>query len=68
MGNDRVFELAVHCLDISRAAEVPLALPADVLKSANTLAIQVAPQLGRADAVLLALTGRGSLPGGFCVV
>lgn len=64
----RTFELAVHCLDISRATGVPLTLPPEVLESANTLAIQIAAQIGQGDTVLLALAGRGSLPGGFSVV
>lgn len=64
----RTFEMAVHSLDIARAAHISLDLPADVLDEASVLATRVALATGRGDELLLALTGRAGLPPGFSVV
>ncbi len=64
----RVFELAVHGLDIARAVDIPLALPSDVLAEAVQLASRVAVTTGQGETVLLALTGRAGLPPSFSVV
>ena len=64
----RVFELAVHGLDIARAVDVEFALPAPVLEEATELAARIAVASGHGEAVLSALTGRAALPDGFCVV
>ncbi|AKS32522.1 maleylpyruvate isomerase N-terminal domain-containing protein [Mycolicibacterium goodii] len=64
----RIFELAVHSLDISRATGVPAGLPADVLSSATLLAASTAARFGDGEALLLALTGRAPLPDGYSVV
>jgi uncharacterized protein (TIGR03083 family) len=64
----RTFELAVHGLDIARAAGVELVLPDAVLEEATVLATRVGVALGHGEAVLLALTGRTSLGEGFSVV
>ncbi|RWA20154.1 hypothetical protein MELE44368_18325 [Mycolicibacterium elephantis DSM 44368] len=64
----RVFELAVHGLDIARAVDIPLALPPEVLTEAAALATRVAVTTGQGEAVLLALTGRAGLPPSFSVV
>ncbi|BBY81945.1 hypothetical protein MPUL_31030 [Mycolicibacterium pulveris] len=64
----RVFELAVHGLDIARAVDIPLVLPPEVLTEAAELATQVAVATGHGEAVLLALTGRAGLPPSFSVV
>lgn len=64
----RVFELAVHGLDIARAVDIPLALPPEVLTEAAALATRVAVATGQGETVLLALTGRASLPPSFSVV
>lgn len=64
----RVFELAVHSLDIAGAADIPHRLPSGVLAEALLLATQAAPATGHGETVLLALTGRGSLPPSFSVV
>jgi uncharacterized protein (TIGR03083 family) len=64
----RTFELAVHGLDIVRASGVAFTLPADVLDQATVLASRVAVTIGQAEPVLMALTGRSTLPDPFSVV
>ncbi|RDH78942.1 maleylpyruvate isomerase family mycothiol-dependent enzyme [Mycolicibacterium moriokaense] len=64
----RIFELAVHGLDIARATGLSLELPADVLDDATVLAARVAVLSGRGDDVLMAMTGRAPLPPSFSVV
>ncbi|WP_193044198.1 maleylpyruvate isomerase N-terminal domain-containing protein [Mycolicibacterium baixiangningiae] len=64
----RTFELAVHGLDIARAAGVDWAPPPDVLTDAVRLAADVAVTTGRGAQVLLALTGRVALPPSFSIV
>lgn len=64
----RTFELAVHGLDIAGALDVPYPLPAGVLEEATLLATRTAALTGHGETVLLALTGRGSLPPSFSVV
>jgi hypothetical protein len=64
----RVFELAVHSLDIVAATGTDFVLPADVSRVATTLAAQIAVANGSGAPVLRALTGRDPLPPGFSVV
>jgi mycothiol maleylpyruvate isomerase-like protein len=64
----RVFELAVHGLDVARAAGLELTLPDDVLAEATVLAARISVRLGTATPVLMALTGREPLPSPFSVV
>jgi uncharacterized protein (TIGR03083 family) len=64
----RTFELCVHGLDISAATGVPVDLPARAVEEATTLAAVSAAQRGLGPALLLAMTGRRSLPQGFSVV
>jgi uncharacterized protein (TIGR03083 family) len=64
----RVFELAVHGLDIARATGVTYAMPEAVLAEATVLAARVSALLGMGTPVLLALTGRAQLPAEFSVV
>ncbi|MGV0716135.1 maleylpyruvate isomerase N-terminal domain-containing protein [Mycolicibacterium sp. XJ662] len=64
----RIFELAVHGMDIARAVDISLTLPADVLAEAVELATRVAVTTGAGETVLLALTGRAGLPPSFSVV
>jgi uncharacterized protein (TIGR03083 family) len=64
----RTFELAVHSLDIARAADLSLRLPEDVLADAAVLATRVSVVMGQGEAVLLALTGRAELPPSLSVV
>jgi uncharacterized protein (TIGR03083 family) len=64
----RVFELAVHGLDIARATGVEYAMPDAVLTEATVLAARVSVLLGTGTPVLLALTGRAALPAEFSIV
>ena len=64
----RVFELAVHGLDVARAVGLDFTLPEDVLAEATVLAARISVRLGSATPVLLALTGREQLPSSFSVV
>lgn len=64
----RTFELAVHGLDIARAVDISLSLPADVLEEATGLAARIAVAEGHSQIVLLALTGRDELPPSFSIV
>ena len=64
----RIFELAVHCLDIAGAVGVPFTLPTDVLDEAMVLAGRIAVDSGQGETVLLALTGRAGLPSPFSIV
>jgi uncharacterized protein (TIGR03083 family) len=64
----RTFELAVHGLDIARATGLAVDLPDDVLDEATVLATRIALLTGRGDTLLMALTGRTSLPASFSVV
>jgi hypothetical protein len=64
----RVFELAVHGMDIAGALDKPLQLPDAVLAEALDIATRTAIVTGRGETVLLALTGRSTLPPSFSVV
>jgi uncharacterized protein (TIGR03083 family) len=64
----RVFELAVHGLDIAGATGVDFAVPAPVLEEATVLAARIGVALGQGETVLAALTGRSALPVTFSVV
>lgn len=64
----RTFELCVHGLDISAATGIAVDLPAAAVEEAASLAAVTAAQRGLGPDVLLALTGRRDLPGGFSVV
>jgi uncharacterized protein (TIGR03083 family) len=63
----RIFELAVHTLDIAAALGIPLELPRDVLTEVTALAARVAVATGDGETVLMALTGRRALPPSFSV-
>jgi uncharacterized protein (TIGR03083 family) len=64
----RTFELAVHGLDIARAAGIDHHLPDDLLAEAMDLTAAIAVVMGRGEQVLLALTGRAALPWPFSIV
>lgn len=64
----RVLELVVHTLDLSRATGLPHALPPVALEEACALTGALAARSGRAEELLLALTGRERLAEGFSVV
>jgi hypothetical protein len=63
----RVFELAVHSLDIGAAAGVAVDLPPEVLEAAAVLGTRISVALGEGEPVLRALTGRAPLPSSFSV-
>lgn len=64
----RIFELAVHSLDLAAACGVPASLPLEVEKAATNVAVEIAAARGEGSLLLLALTGRTPLPPGFSVV
>ncbi|OBF29620.1 maleylpyruvate isomerase N-terminal domain-containing protein [Mycobacterium sp. ACS4331] len=64
----RIFELAVHGLDIAEAARVEFTPPSDVLTAATVLAAQIAVAFGDGPTVLRSLTGRAALPPRYSVV
>jgi uncharacterized protein (TIGR03083 family) len=64
----RVFELAVHTLDIAAALPVAVTLPATVAAVSLHLLADLAVQPGKAASLLLAATGRHALPAGFSVL
>jgi uncharacterized protein (TIGR03083 family) len=64
----RVFELAVHGMDIASALNIPFRPPEAVLAEALDVATRTAIATGRGESVLLALTGRSILPPDFSVV
>jgi uncharacterized protein (TIGR03083 family) len=64
----RTFELAVHSLAIARALGISWTLPDDALEEALVLAARIAAAGDQAPDVLLALTGRDSLPSSFSIV
>jgi uncharacterized protein (TIGR03083 family) len=64
----RIFELAVHTLDIAAALPVTATLPAPVAAVALHLLADMALQPDKAAALLLAATGRRALPAGFWVL
>jgi uncharacterized protein (TIGR03083 family) len=64
----RIFELAVHTLDIAAALPVTVTLPESVATVALHLLADLALQPDKAAALLLAATGRRALPAGFSVL
>ena len=64
----RTFELVVHGLDVARATGLVSSYDEAVLADAATLAARIAVRTGRGQDLLLAVTGRASLPDHFSVV
>jgi uncharacterized protein (TIGR03083 family) len=64
----RIFELAVHTLDIAAALPVTVTLPESVATVALHLLVDLALQPDKAATLLLAATGRRALPAGFSVL
>jgi uncharacterized protein (TIGR03083 family) len=64
----RIFELAVHTLDIAAALPVTVILPEPVAAVALHLLADLALQPDKAATLLLAATGRRALPAGFWVL
>jgi uncharacterized protein (TIGR03083 family) len=65
----RIFELVVHTLDLATATAI--AVPAELavpLRASLHLAADIADVRGQTAGILLALTGRRSLPEGFSVL
>ncbi len=64
----RVFELVVHCLDIAQATGLRFQPSPEALADALRLATETVLDSGQGETVLLALTGRTTLPPGFSMV
>lgn len=64
----RIFELAVHTLDIAAALLVTVTLPESVATIALHLVADMTVRPEKATAMLLAATGRRALPAGFSVL
>lgn len=64
----RTFELAVHSVDLARAVGATEELPTEVGSAALAVAVEIAARRGATQTLLMALTGRQSLPGGFSVL
>ena len=64
----RIFELAVHTLDLAAALPVTVTLPEPVAAVALHLLADLALQPDKAAALLLAATGRRASPAGFSVL
>lgn len=63
----RVFELAVHSLDIADATGLDFELADEVAALATTLGAGIAVAMGHGEVLLRALTGRNPLPQPFSV-
>lgn len=64
----RTFELVVHTCDLAAATDQPLRVPAAAAAETVGLAGLLAVDAGHAGPLLLAVTGRRGLPGGFTVL
>lgn len=64
----RTFELVVHGLDIARAAGLDLEPPRRCLARALELSMRLSLRAGTGAPLLMAITGRDSLPQGFSVL
>ena len=64
----RVFELAIHTLDLAMALDVAGSLPDATAALTLDLVAALARRHGRDTELLLAATGRGALPAGYTVL
>ena len=64
----RTFELVVHTCDLAVALSLPMSPPSAAARAVMQVATEVVIDDGQAGEVLLALTGRRSLPEGFSLV
>lgn len=64
----RTLELTVHSLDLAAALDEPVDLPPTAAAQTLRIVADLAVSDGRAAALLLAATGRASLPPGFSVL
>jgi len=64
----RIFELAVHTIDLSKATGIAHSVPQDAIDDALSLATSIVTRRGNAVDLLFALTGRDGLPEGYSIV
>lgn len=64
----RIFELAVHTLDLATALSLQVTLPAAATDVSLHLLADITLHSGKAAPLLLAATGRGTVPAGFSVL
>lgn len=64
----RVFELTIHTLDLATAISQEVAVPDTAARVTFSLLTELVLQSGKAASLLLAATGRDSLPVGFGVL
>jgi uncharacterized protein (TIGR03083 family) len=64
----RIFELVVHSIDIGKAIGQPHGQPEAALMATLELAAGIAAARGQGEELLMALTGRRTLPEGYSVV
>ena len=64
----RIFELVVHSIDIATAIGQPHGQPQSAVMATLELAAGIAASRGQGEELLLALTGRQTLPAGYSVV
>lgn len=64
----RTFELTVHTCDLAAVLGVPIQVPEAAAVEGLTLIGGLAARTGQAGPLLLAATGRTSLPAGFTVL
>lgn len=64
----RTFELIVHGLDITRAAGLDVAPPGSCLNRVLELGMELVLCSGRSTELIMAITGRTSLPEGFTIL
>ena len=64
----RTFELVAHGLDISAAADLPIAFTPQSLEETCELAGRLAARIGSGPLMLRAVTGRVDLPSGFTLL
>ncbi|CAN5494918.1 maleylpyruvate isomerase N-terminal domain-containing protein [soil metagenome] len=63
----RIFELAVHGLDIAEATGLDFVMPDQMCAAATKLGAGIAVAMGHGETLLRALSGRGTLPQPFSV-
>jgi uncharacterized protein (TIGR03083 family) len=64
----RIFELGLHSVDLARALGASDVLPSEIVDGILDLAVTVSRRRGDGQALMCALTGRGTFPPGYSVV
>lgn len=64
----RVFELTIHTLDVATALAISVTAPETAMRVTGTLIMDMALSADSGVQLLLATTGRGTLPAGFSVL